>query len=103
MMPVNPSRAATMESRTTARGQLRRRRNSIAGRGICRFSGLKLCDWRKQLGMATRRKTFLNSTRPSDSRALLDLEIPEAQLASNLGVCLVDPNTRQVTVVYGPL
>ena len=32
-----------------------------------------------------------------------DSEIPEAQLASNLGVCLVDPNTLQVTVVYGPL
>ena len=46
-------------------------------------------------------KTFLNSTRPSDSMVSFDSEIPEAQLASS-PACAVNLSGR-VTVVYGPL
>ena len=39
-------------------------------------------------------KTFLNSTRPSDSMAWFDSEIPEAQLASS-SACAVNLSTAE--------
>ena len=76
-----------MESRTTARGQLRRRRTSIAGREICQLWWLEAVGLAEAARNGYKEKTFLNSTRPSDLMASFDSEIPEAQLASGSACC----------------